>query len=177
MARMKKVAVVEPVLGEKGANVPPEQKKPSKALKTAKKRDGKNGSKATEVSQKISQGVKKSKKQNFGDKAHTFTDEDRKKGNIRWKQIAEMRRKLQAEFVQAAVEGRLGEKYLKAVETEDKELIDLCEKAAKMIGTHFDQTKDALGGENNPMNVKNAVSVAPSPENVKKINDMLEGCC
>lgn len=177
MAKYVKNTPVEAENANGGVDVPQALKKAVKAPRNAKNGDVEK----KESSQETSQSVKPKKKHklldNLGDKSHTFTDEDRRKGVIKAAELARIRRQIQAEFVKAAVEGRLGEKYLKAIKKEDKELIELCEKAAKMIGTHFDQSRDAIGGANNPMNVKNAVSVAPSPENVKKINDMLEGCC
>lgn len=46
---------------------------------------------------------------------------------------------------------------------------------AKMAGITFDQSPEGLGGEANPINVANAVKVAPG--RVKEISDMLEEEC
>ena len=46
---------------------------------------------------------------------------------------------------------------------------------AKMAGITFDQSPEGLGGEENPINVANAVKVATS--RVKEISDMLEDEC
>lgn len=45
----------------------------------------------------------------------------------------------------------------------------------KVAGMHFDQSPEALGGSNNPINLANATAVPP--EQVKAISDELEGGC
>ena len=45
---------------------------------------------------------------------------------------------------------------------------------AKLSGLHFDQSPDALGGVDNPINVSQTVV---APEQVKAISDELEGGC
>lgn len=52
-----------------------------------------------------------------------------------------------------------------------KAYVELC----KMSGMHFDQSPEALGGSDNPINVAKKVAVAP--EQVKEISEELEGCC
>lgn len=44
----------------------------------------------------------------------------------------------------------------------------------KMSGMHFDQSVDALGGAENPINVQ---TTTVAPEQVKEISKELEGCC
>lgn len=45
----------------------------------------------------------------------------------------------------------------------------------KAVGFHFDQSPEALGGAENPINVAQKTTIAP--EQVKKIASELEGCC
>ena len=45
----------------------------------------------------------------------------------------------------------------------------------KTVGFHFDQSPEALGGVDNPINVSQKTTVAP--EQVKAISDALEGGC
>lgn len=45
----------------------------------------------------------------------------------------------------------------------------------KTVGFHFDQSPEALGGAENPINVAQKTTIAP--EQVKKISSELEGCC
>ena len=45
---------------------------------------------------------------------------------------------------------------------------------AKLSGLHFDQSPDALGGADNPINVSQTVV---APEQVKQISEELEGDC
>lgn len=45
----------------------------------------------------------------------------------------------------------------------------------KAVGFHFDQSPEALGGADNPINIAKKVAVAP--EQVKEISEELEGCC
>lgn len=45
----------------------------------------------------------------------------------------------------------------------------------KTVGFHFDQSAEALGGADNPINVAQKMSIAP--EQVKKISEDLEGGC
>ncbi|MBR6448382.1 MAG: hypothetical protein IKS96_07135 [Fibrobacter sp.] len=45
----------------------------------------------------------------------------------------------------------------------------------KTVGFHFDQSAEALGGADNPINVAQKMSIAP--EQVKEISDELEGGC
>ncbi|MCF0225657.1 MAG: hypothetical protein HUK20_15430 [Fibrobacter sp.] len=46
---------------------------------------------------------------------------------------------------------------------------------AKLAGVTFDQSPEGLGGEENPINVSNAVNV--SPDRVRQISAMLEDEC
>lgn len=49
------------------------------------------------------------------------------------------------------------------------------EALAKMAGKHFDQSADALGGSNNPMNVTQSTAITPAA--MKNIADKLDGLC
>lgn len=46
---------------------------------------------------------------------------------------------------------------------------------ARLSGLHFDQSPEALGGTENPVNVVQTTTIAP--EQVKAISDALEGGC
>lgn len=45
----------------------------------------------------------------------------------------------------------------------------------KTVGFHFDQSPEAIGGADNPINVSQKTTIAP--EQVKKISEDLEGGC
>lgn len=45
----------------------------------------------------------------------------------------------------------------------------------KTVGFHFDQSPEALGGVDNPINVSQKTTIAP--DQVKKISEALEGDC
>lgn len=52
-----------------------------------------------------------------------------------------------------------------------KAFVELC----KMSGMHFDQSPEAIGGVDNPINVAQKTTIAP--EQVKEISSELEGGC
>ena len=81
----------------------------------------------------------------------------------------------------------VGYKYGKKATVGEKAFIDMLYKAkldgnyrafvelCKMSGMHFDQSPEALGGVDNPINVAQKTTIAP--EQVKEISSELEGGC
>lgn len=92
-----------------------------------------------ESSLENSQKPKKSKLEHFGDKRHTFTDADRQKAN----EAKAMRSDIQKKLVKAVIGAGIVEKVAYAINTGDDKLMSVCEKAIKMIGSHFDQSSEA----------------------------------
>ena len=76
---------------------------------------------------------------NFGDKRHVLNAEDRKKGV----DARLMRAEIQKKLVKAVIGAGIVEKVAYAINTGDDKLMSVCEKAIKMIGSHFDQSSEA----------------------------------